>query len=136
MFLADIFSTLTVQTITKVLDATALNQVLISNNIANVNTPGYKRSEVTFRDQLKRALSQSDVSLSRTHTSHLPIAINVSQVEPKIEIDSETVMRWDGNNVDVEREMAKLSHNSMEYNMFSTLLKRNFDGLRRVIEGR
>ena len=134
--MADIFSTLTVQTITKVLDATALNQVLISNNIANVNTPGYKRSEVTFRDQLKRALSQSDVSLSRTHTSHLPIAINVSQVEPKIEIDSETVMRWDGNNVDVEREMAKLSHNSMEYNMFSTLLKRNFDGLRRVIEGR
>ena len=74
--------------------------------------------------------------MSRTHTSHLPIAINVSQVEPKIEIDSETVMRWDGNNVDVEREMAKLSHNSMEYNMFSTLLKRNFDGLRRVIEGR
>lgn len=134
--MADIFSTLTVQTITKVLDATALNQTLISNNIANVNTPGYKRSEVAFRDQLKRALSQSDVSLSRTHASHLPVAVNVSQVEPKVEMDSETAMRWDGNNVDVEREMAKLSHNSMEYNMFSTLLRRNFDGLRRVIEGR
>lgn len=134
--MADIFSTLTVQTITKVLDATALNQTIISNNIANVNTPGYKRSEVAFRDQLKRALSQSDVSLSRTHASHLPVAINVSQVEPKVEIDSEAAMRWDGNNVDVEREMAKLSHNSMEYNMFSTLLRRSFDGLRRVIEGR
>lgn len=134
--MADIFSTLTVQTITKVLDATALNQTLVSNNIANINTPGYKRSEVVFRDQLKRALSQSDVPLSRTHASHLPVAINVSQVEPKVEMDSEAAMRWDGNNVDVEREMAKLSHNSMEYNMFSTLLRRSFDGLRRVIEGR
>lgn len=134
--MADIFSTLTIQTITKVLDSTALNQVLISNNIANVNTPGYKRSEVAFRDQLQRALSQKDVSLSRTNPAHLPVSINISQLEPKIEIDNETAMRWDGNNVDIEREMSKLSHNSMEFNMFSTLLKRNFDGLRRVIEGR
>lgn len=134
--MADIFSTLTIQTLTKALDSTALNQTLLANNIANVNTPGYKRSEVVFKEKLKQALSKEEKSLTQTHPLHLPLSTNVSQIDPGIELDAESSMRWDGNNVDIDREMAKLSHNTMEFNAFSTLLKRNFANLRTAIEGR
>lgn len=132
----DLFTTLTLETLSKSLDAAALNQVLLSHNIANVNTPGYKRSEVSFQDQLRRALSSHDSPLVRTNPRHLPFRVELSQVEPRVVLDHETAMRWDGNNVDIEREMAKLSQNSLQFGAFSTLLRRQFDGLRTVILGR
>lgn len=134
--MADLFSTLTIQTLNKALDATALNQVLLTNNIANINTPGYKRSEVVFKEQLRQALNPESTPLVRSHLKHFPLSANVEQVEPPVVLDKETAMRWDGNNVDIEREMAKLSYNSFEYSAFSTLIRRAFDGLRKAMEGR
>src|SRR5690242_18375741 len=81
-------------------------QAVLSNNMANVNVPGFKPSEVSFQDQLANALQSSNDPST------------VAQVSPQISTDT-TVMRADGNGVDVDRESAKLAENQI---LFDTMM--------------
>lgn len=107
------------------LAAANLRQEVISNNIANVNTPNFKRSGVVFEDLLAKELHLDDVpnrlAIVRTHDRHLPIA-QFSPVMPKIQRDDTTTMRVDNNNVDIDSEMAGLAKNQLYYNSMATSL--------------
>ena len=92
------------------LDYAALNQRLISDNIANVDTPGYKVVKLNFRDYFE----QAQRAVERRMKPEIPDA------EDYIFRDESTTMRLDGNNVDPEREMAELANNSLYY---STLIE-------------
>lgn len=111
MFLSPVLEVLT-----RALDAAALRQRTIAHNIANVNTPGFKRYYVTFEEELRRALQvEGGLPLYRTHPRHLPQS--TFSVEPRVEQERTTSMRKDGNNVDIDREMVELAMNSINYNL-------------------
>ncbi|SMB93961.1 flagellar basal-body rod protein FlgB [Thermanaeromonas toyohensis ToBE] len=120
----------------KVLEAAALRQRVIAHNLANANTPGFKRYYVTFEESLRRALrGEQGLTLYRTHPRHLPGS--GPEVEPRVEQDRFTAMRRDGNNVDIEREMVELVMNSLNYNLAVQQLNGRLGMWRYVInEGR
>jgi flagellar basal-body rod protein FlgB len=106
------------------LDATTMRQRAIANNLANVNTPGFKRSDVTgFEDQLKEA-----VQASRAGDANA-----IKNLVPKMEMDETSTMRSDGNNVDVDKEMANLSENNVRYNALVQLAGKQMDMIKSVI---
>ena len=120
----------------KALSAASLRHKVISNNIANVNTPKFKKSEVSFEDQLEVALNANNTSIARTHERHLPLKTGLN-VEPTVNTITTTSLRSDGNNVDIDSEMASLSKNSIYYDAVAQQLNKYFSGIKSAInEGR
>jgi len=114
------------------LSAASLRHKVISNNIANVNTPGFKRSDVVFEDKLAEAMGQSSALLSRTNSRHL--SASQDDFTPSIVTDSSTSMRSDGNNVDIDSEMANLAKNNIFYEAVATVLSKYFSTLNSAIK--
>ena len=99
-----------------------LRHEVIADNVANVNTPNFKRSEVVFEELLARELygdKGNKLPLVRTHDKHLPVA-HIGSIEARIERDDRTAMRVDNNNVDIDMEMASLAKNQLNYNALAT----------------
>ena len=120
----------------KGLDAAMLRQQVTAHNLANLNTPGFQRSDVSFEEELARAKAKSDTKLLRTHEKHFPLPQD-PDLAPRIKTDTTTVRRIDGNNVDLEREMLNLVSNQLRYNAYVQRLNKRFDNWRYVIsEGR
>jgi flagellar basal-body rod protein FlgB len=122
----------------KALDAASMRNSVIANNLANVDTPGFKRSEVKFEDELARALSKpGGITGRRTNEKHLPIGTqSATEVAPRLEVQHDTSMRNDGNNVDIDREMAALAKNTILYNVLVQQISGEFQKLKSVISGR
>ena len=97
------------------LDASTLRANAISQNIANINTPGYKRKYVTFEETLKKT----------------------SKSEPKITLEesTESSLRTDGNNVDLEVEKVNQASNSLQYNALITVMNAKLAMAKNVING-
>ena len=107
------------------MQAATMRHEVISDNIANVNTPKFKRSYVNFEDLLARELHLDDDKLKlqvvRTHDRHLPVPFH-GKAQPVIELDDSTTMRVDHNNVDIDTEMANMAKNQLYYNSMATQL--------------
>ncbi|MHB1126192.1 MAG: flagellar basal body rod protein FlgB [Bacillota bacterium] len=138
----EILTNPTIVALEKSLDAAALRQRSIANNIANVNTPGFKKSGVTFEENLKAALGESldtgtRLSLARTNPRHLSVGSNgdLRELKPELQQDLTTSMRPDGNNVDIDEEMLNLSMNNLNYQMTVQQLNERLGILRFVITG-
>ena len=123
----------------KGLDVESLRRKVISNNISNVDVPHFKRSEVNFESELKRAIMDRQEADNRlpgivTSDRHIPFYVprNVRGVEPRINMDYNSTSRNDGNNVDIEKEMVDAAKNLMRYNAFVTSLNHNFRMLKLV----
>lgn len=113
------------------LNASALRGEVISNNIANINTSNFKRSYVSFEDQLKK--SSDELELKVTDDKHLGNSTGVST--PKVLQDESTSMRTDGNNVDLESEKSNQAANTMLYNALVTSANGKISNLRYVVTG-
>lgn len=126
------------------LDAAALSHKVISNNLANVDTPGFKRSTVLFNENLRKAMEAKrggtqQLALSRTDARHLDLnaAPALGSIEPELVTDVTSTMRNDGNNVDIDREVALLSQNTVWYQTLAQITQMQFSSLRTAIsEGR
>ena len=107
------------------LETAVVRRDVISNNIANVDVPNFKRSEVSFEANLKRALESeravAEEPLLQTsmpgHVSHRQ-AVDYRSVAPGVQTDFLSTMRADGNNVDMEDEMTKMARNQMQYTLY------------------
>lgn len=121
----------------KALGASSLRNKVISNNIANVNTPGFKKSEVAFESLLRQALGDngSSLPLVKTNEKHLPLTVSRQDVEPVVSLIGNTSMRTDGNNVDVDMEMAELAKNTLYYNAVAQQIGKYYSGIKSVING-
>ncbi len=130
----DLFSnSRTFQLLESALDAASLRQKTIAQNVANINTPGFKRSEVVFEEKLQEILGKKHrINLVRTHPRHMPLN-DERNIEPEIKEDRHTSITRDGNNVDWEREMVQLAANSLYYSTASLLVGRKFSGMQRII---
>lgn len=92
---------------------------VISNNIANVNTPNYRRLDVSFEEQLARELAGNAAG----------------EAQPEIVQTPGLVARADGNNVDIDREMGQLSKNAMLQQTWIQLLASEMEQMRLAISG-
>ncbi len=124
----------------KMLDVESMRRKVISNNIANVDVPHFKRSEVNFESELKRVIRSQENTANRfnaqtTDERHIPFYEDkdVRQVSPRVNLDYSTTGRNDGNNVDIEKEMVDSSKNTMRYNAFVTNLNQNYKVLKLVM---
>ena len=106
----------TVRVLENSLDTTVLRQKVIGDNIANVNTPGFKKSYVSFEYELSQALQKKGaLPAITTDPRHIQFGgqIDETKVKPRVYLEHDTFSRNDLNNVDINVEMANLSKNSI-----------------------
>ena len=123
----------------KAIDASWLRNEAISQNIANVDTPGYKRKTVAFEEFLNDAIEGSTFKGKMTNNRHIPIGTSdIDNVNLKVSEDNTSLsVRLDGNNVDIENEMAQMAKNTIQYNTLIQRISGTFKSLKSVIaEGR
>ncbi|WP_127531880.1 flagellar basal body rod protein FlgB [Paenibacillus kobensis] len=116
-----------------------MRQRVISNNVANVDTPYYKRSEVLFEDLLSEAMGSNGETISgiRTNARHIPIGQSTASIPaPKVVSDETSSMNNNGNNVDIDREMSLLAKNQLVYNLYIQQINHDVKMMRTAIEGR
>jgi flagellar basal-body rod protein FlgB len=102
------------------LDVLTLNNKVIANNIANVDTPHYKTKEVVFQEELRRQLEKAEnatIHMKRTNIKHIANKQETSGVPFQIKEMSHTVMNNNQNNVDIDYEMSSLAKNQLLYNI-------------------
>ena len=120
------------------LSAANLRHEVIADNLANINTPNFKRSEVVFEELLAKELYGDDdkgkLQLVRTHDKHLPFK-KFERAQAYVERDDTTSMRVDNNNVDVDMEMASLAKNQLYYNALARQLSGHIGRIRSVMQG-
>jgi flagellar basal-body rod protein FlgB len=119
------------------LDASSVRQQVISNNLANAETPGYKAKQVVFEDILKQKLAdQSNFIGKRTDPRHIPIGDSFNIPTAQIVENDDTVMQNNGNNVDVDQEMTNMGKNALWYYSLTQQLNNQFQQLSIAITGR
>ena len=125
-----------VSVLEQALSASSLRQQVISNNISNVNTPGFKKSEVVFEDLLQNAIGDGKLQMTKTNSQHLPLK-QEGIPKPVVNVIDKTSFRTDGSNVDIDIEMANLAKNNIYYNAVVQQLSSYFSGIKSAIkEGR
>ena len=105
------------------LHGTEVRGTVLANNLANVNTPGFKRSDVEFGSELASALD----------AGRSPDA--VAAVQPLVTTDSQTSMRLDGNNVDVDRESTYVAENQLQFQALMGVVTKNLTTMSSLITG-
>lgn len=125
-----LFQNTTEAVLARVLDGAATRQRTLADNIANADTPGYTRKDVGFEQELRMLITQGIPDTPSMCAAISEVAITVSD-------DQATPSGLDGNNVVLEREMADLAKNSLQYETTAQLLSMKFRELRTAIrEGR
>lgn len=119
----------------KQLDASSIRQRVIANNLANANTPGFKKSEVSFSNQLQAALDTKRIHLKAGHPRHISTHRPLGEIEPKIITTQDTLMTYGQNNVDTEEEMVNLAANTILYNTAAQLMGGKMSSTGYVIKG-
>jgi flagellar basal-body rod protein FlgB len=108
--------------VTKLLDLQAKSQKVIAQNIANVNTPNYKRREFRFEKALHQALGTGEASSYRDVTGWVARPNN-------------TAVRNNGNNVDVEAEMMSMKETEMLYEIYTQVYNKKSTLVKKAING-
>ena len=109
--------------LSRLLDTAALRHRVISNNLANVNTPGFQRKEVSFEETFAREMHRGGEA-------------RAAEVKPRV-VDSQTgTPRQDGNTVDLDKEMGDLGKNAHVFNAAIQLLMGQISSMRTAITGR
>jgi len=109
----------------KTLDAVALRQEAINNNLANLETPGYKRVDLApnFDQELERATASNDPE-------------QISSLSPSITVDaSATASSKDGNTVNLEQELMRMNQNAMTHSLETQMVSGMLAKMRLAING-
>ncbi len=127
----------TVDTLSNAISGAGLENSAIASNIANMNTPNYRRQTVNFKDEL--AAASGDPASS----DELPMAVDDGRqlggtngpvpFDPQIQVDDSDQMRVDGSNIDLDQESASLAQNSSYSQTMSQLLQVQFMRLREAV---
>lgn len=115
----------------KGIEASALRQETISSNISNVNTPNYKVNKVVFEDYLSRAIEGS--GMKQTHEGHMHTG-GRNTFGPILEKDTSTSVKDNGNNVNIDYEMAELAANSIQHDAIVSQLNAKYSMMRSVMK--
>lgn len=158
-----LFDDMTISTLTASMRGLELRQTAIAQNIANAETPGYRRIDVAFEDQLAAAVAEESAgdapgpaglpvapfALARLNamTGGMEMALQtpsgsefgpqaIDQFTASLTVDGTTYMRYDGSSVDPDQEMALLAANQLAYQTVTQFLTGRFNSLSYAINGR
>ena len=123
----------TIQTLENSLAYSAAKNRTIANNIANVDTPNYKAEKVEFKNVLSREID-GKIENKRTHSKHFSFQneLNPSYIIKRV---NNTMYNHNGNNVDVDQEMAELAKNQIYYQAVVDRLNGKFSNIEKVLRG-
>ena len=112
-------------------DAAWQRNEAISNNIANVDTPGYKRQDVAFESVLQQALGNNLYQSMDDKVAN----VNLSRLRGRAYVDyANYSYRLDGNNVDIENENVMLAENQLKYQGLISSINQEFTNLQTVMK--
>ena len=108
---------------------------LLVGNLANINTPGYKRRDADFAVSLREA--ETSLQSTQSRKSH-PGHFDLEEIQPRAgfregPIIERRSIRNDGNSVDLEREVAALTETQLHYSALTMIARRYFQGMKNVI---
>jgi len=150
----DLISSSKIDLLTLGLDGLSARHKAISSNIANAETPGYKRVDVTFEDQLEKIINTEYVKENKrlqnssdtnpvaqlNNAAKTPLSVNYNQTlmefsdfNPQTIESDENPPNETGNTVNIEKEMSSLTKNGMTYNALATLQAKEFRNLAEII---
>lgn len=125
--------------LTRELDVSALRQNVIANNIANADTPNFKRSVVNFESQLKRALDSEKTTppfpqyITNPRHNAFDKAMDWRDVKPRRVLDYLTEAKNNGNNVDIEEEGTNALTNQLLYTTLTQAVTSQIQGVNIVL---
>ena len=119
----------------KVMDFQLQRQNIVSANLANINTPGYKARRLEFEKDLQAALGLSDSgAMARTHPDHFPAPFSPDQSASSVTKSLTPRVVQGVDNVDLDTEMAAMAKNNLMYSTLTTNMQKNFAGMKQVIQ--
>ncbi|QQE80799.1 flagellar basal body rod protein FlgB [Alicyclobacillus sp. SO9] len=122
------------------LSAAQLRQQVYANNIANADTPGYKRQDVVFESLLNQAMQPAPAAQLGVKHMQIPQPGTVNwaaaaNVQPRVVTDTSSAQSTNGNNVDMTAEMTRLAQNQLRYNGLVEDMKMRFSQTKTAITG-
>ncbi|ASS61079.1 MULTISPECIES: flagellar basal body rod protein FlgB [Bacillus] len=126
----DLFSG-TIQNLENALGRADIKQKVLTNNIANIDTPNYKAKKVSFRN----LLDQETSNFEAVKTDYRHVDFTGSGDDYSIVSSSDTSYQQNGNNVDIDKEMTDLAENQINYQALVERMSGKFNSLKTVLTG-
>ena len=115
----------------KAADASWTRETLLANNIANVDTPNYKRKDIDFQSVLEQQLGRCKHMSLDDKVKNL----DFNSLNASVYTDMENFSyRLDGNNVDIDTENVELASEQIKYKALATSISSEFERMRKVIK--
>lgn len=108
-------------------------QNIISSNIANRDTPGYKTKDLSFADELSN-VKNNQLPMKITNPNHIIPQNNIASKENKVYDVDDLQVQNDGNNVSLDREMSEMAKNNMVFQALQAAIKKDSALFRSVID--
>lgn len=119
------------------LDYRSAKHGVITSNLANIDTPGYRPQELTFDQELRRAVDNEGISLRKTNEKHFPQSgKDLFSGKGSHALETQEAERDESNQLNIDKEMAKMVQNNLLYETSAKLLSKKLDILKAAIEGR
>ena len=122
----------------RTMDVALLRRSVLADNIANADTPNFKRSQINFESELKRALDSEKnkgLEAAMTNARHIPFnrIYDYKDVGPRRVLDYLSTSDNNGNNVDLEEESMLLLQNQLSYDLMTRIVASRFTQLNLVL---
>ncbi|WP_027090877.1 flagellar basal body rod protein FlgB [Cohnella thermotolerans] len=136
----DLLSGASFQRLEGAIKAASLRQQVLANNIANDDTPNFKRSDVVFEELLAQAMGGGTPSGAlagiRTDERHIPIGGSAGTVpSAQVVTEESTQINNNKNNVDIDKEMSLLAENQLSYNFYAQQINHDIKMMQIAIKG-
>lgn len=105
---------------------------LLTNNLTNADTPGFQPSDLEFEGALQEELARGNGPLARTDSQHIPSTGVESLLENTVQRPDVTDS-LDGNGVDTDKELARVSENSLQFKATLEVLRRRYAAVRQTL---
>ena len=125
-----IFDRIQIPRMQTVLDLASSRQKLLTENVANAETPGYRRKDIDFQSELKSAMSGSTAGTVKTTRPEHMGGAEAGHV-PKVE--RENIPEGQEYGVSIDQEMAQVARNQMEFNVAARIVQKKFEALKTAI---
>lgn len=133
----DLFKAVNIDKLSYALDVTSYKNKVISENIANVDTPFYKAKKLDFKDAMQDVMETGKkLPLKVTNKYHIPGSSEKFSVSNYVKYQNNMSVRNDGNDVNLDYEMSELAANGILFNMLSQITGYEFTRLKTSIQGR
>jgi flagellar basal-body rod protein FlgB len=128
----------TLDVLHRTMDVALLRRGVLADNIANADTPNFKRSQINFESELKRALDSENMNgleAAMTNSRHIAFnrAYDYKDVGPRRVLDYLSTADNNGNNVDIEQESMLLLENQLSYDLMSRVVSNQFTQVNLVL---